>query len=141
MKPMVFINLPVKDLKRSMKFYGNLGYTFNPQFTNDNAACLVISDDIYTMLITEEMYKNFTKKELGDSHKQSSKINSLAAESRMKVDDTIQKALKAGGKIAGTEIDADYMYSRAFEDPDGHEWEVVYMDMEKAPKAPPNSSQ
>lgn len=136
MNQLFFVNLPVKDLKRSMKFYSDLGYKFNPQFTNDDAACMVISDNLFAMLITEKEYKTFTKKELGDSHKQSSKINTLSAESRMKVDAMIEKAIRAGGKIAGTEIDEDFMYVRAFEDPDGHEWEILYMDMEKAPKTP-----
>lgn len=129
MPTQVFFNFPVKDLEKSKAFFGKLGYTFNPQFTDETAACMVISDTIYSMLITEPKFKTFTTKELADGHATKEVIVCLSCESRKKVDEMISKAVAAGG-TAWPEAPLDYgfMYYHGFEDLDGHHWEIMYMD-------------
>lgn len=124
----VFINLPVKDLNRSIDFFTKLGYTFNPQFTDENATCMIISDTIYAMLITHKRFKDFTKKEIADATKTTEVLICLSAESKEKVHELADKALAAGGKEANEPQDHGFMINRSFEDPDGHIWEVVWMD-------------
>ena len=124
----IFVNLPVKDLNRSKDFYSALGYSFNPQFTDDNAGCLVISDEIYAMLLTEPFFKGFTKKEIADSDKTNEALLALTFESREAVDAIADKALSAGGKPAMDPQDHGFMYVRSFLDPDGHHWEAFWMD-------------
>lgn len=128
MSTKIFINLPVKDLKKSMAFFKTLGYNFNKQFTNEKAACLVISEDIYTMLLTEKFFKSFIKKEIADSSKTTEAIMSLMVESRKEVDELYENALKAGGKKLRETEETGGMYGRSFEDLDGHLWEVGYMN-------------
>jgi uncharacterized protein len=128
MAKMIFVNLPVKDLERSKEFFTALGYTFNPQFTDENAACLVISDAIFAMLLTEPYFKGFTKKELPDTSKSAEVIVALSADSREEVDTLVDKAMAAGGQPSIATQDLGFMYSRSFQDPDGHAWEVVWMD-------------
>ncbi|TWI90983.1 VOC family protein [Chitinophaga japonensis] len=124
----IFVNLPVKDLKRSMDFYAQLGYSFNPQFTDDKAACMVISEDIYTMLLVEEFFKTFTKKAIADASKTTEVILSLSADSRQQVEEQVKKAVAAGGTTPNEPQDHGFMYQHGFQDPDGHLWELVYMD-------------
>jgi predicted lactoylglutathione lyase len=124
----IFVNLPVKNLQSSMKFFTELGFQFNPQFTNEMAACMVINEHIYAMLLTEEHFKTFTTKEIADSAKTTEAIVALSAESREKVDEVVNKALEAGGKPSKEPQDYGFMYSRSFQDPDGHLWEVLYME-------------
>jgi predicted lactoylglutathione lyase len=124
----IFVNLPVQDLKRSMAFFSNLGFSFNKQFTDENAACLVISEDIYAMLLTEPFFKTFIKKEIADSSRTTEVINALMCESRAEVDSILGKALAAGAKEYREAEDHGWMYGRSFEDLDGHLWEVGYMD-------------
>jgi uncharacterized protein len=124
----IFVNLPVKDLNRSKEFFTSLGYSFNAQFTDDNAGCLVISDEIYAMLLTEPFFKGFTKKEIADADKTSEAILALSFDSREQVDAIADKALSAGGKPAMEPQDHGFMYGRSFLDPDGHHWEAVWMD-------------
>jgi uncharacterized protein len=124
----IFVNLPVQDLKKSMAFFSSLGFTFNNHFTNEDGACLVISSEIYAMLLTKKYFKTFIKKEIADSSKTSEAIFSLAAESREEVNELVAKALAAGAKEYREADDHGWMYGRAFEDPDGHLWEVGYMD-------------
>jgi predicted lactoylglutathione lyase len=125
---MIFINLPVNDLDASKKFFTELGYSINPQFSDENAASVVISDTIVAMLLTKPFYSTFTKKEIADATKTSEVLIALSAESREKVDELVEKALAAGGSPSGETQDHGFMYGRAFDDPDGHTWEVVWMD-------------
>lgn len=128
MATQIFVNLPVKDLRKSTEFFTALGYSFNPQFSDENAGCLVISDTIYAMLLMEPFFKSFIKKEIADATKTTEVIVALTVESRARVDELAEKALASGGKPATDPIDHGFMYSRSFQDPDGHLWEVVYMD-------------
>ncbi len=128
MPQMIFVNLPVKDLETTKGFFGKLGFSFNPQFSDDNTACLVISDTIFAMLITEPRFKDFTKKEIADSAKTTEVLLALSAESREKVDELADAALAAGGSPANEPQDLGFMYGRSFQDPDHHIWEVVWMD-------------
>lgn len=128
MNTKIFVNLPVQDLEKSKKFFTELGYSFNPQFTNENAACLVITEDIYAMLLLPHFFMRFTKKEIVDTKKNVEAIIALSAESREKVDELAEKALKAGGVTPREPEDLGFMYTRSFEDLDGHQWEIFWMD-------------
>lgn len=132
MEQMIFVNLPVKDLTTAREFYAKLGYSHNPEFSNEEAACVVISDTIYVMLLVEPFYRTFTHKEVADTTTTSEAILCLSAESREGVDRLVDTALEAGGKPIGSTQDEGPMYGRAFQDPDGHHWEVMYMDMSAA---------
>ncbi|MEU5520203.1 VOC family protein [Streptomyces sp. NPDC052079] len=125
---MIFVNLPVNDLDASKKFFTELGYSINPQFSDETAASVVISDTIVAMLLTRQKYAEFTKKEIVDARKSSEVLIALSAESREKVDELVDKALAAGGTVAGETLDHGLMYGRSFDDLDGHTWEVVWMD-------------
>lgn len=124
----IFVNLPVKDLDRSKEFFSKLGYRFNPQFTDEKAACLVIDNDIFAMLVTEPFFKSFIKKEIADSRKTTEVLIALSAESRERVDEIIKKAIEGGGKEDRPSKDYGFMYSGSFEDVDGHIWEILWMD-------------
>jgi len=128
MATQIFVNLAVKDLPKSKAFFSALGYSFNLQFTNDDAACMVISDTIYTMLLTEPFFKGFTSKELVDAKKSTEAIVCLSAESRAAVDEIVSKAVAAGGRIYNEPQDHGFMYCHGFEDLDGHQWEFAFMD-------------
>ncbi|MEU0860772.1 VOC family protein [Streptomyces griseofuscus] len=125
---MIFVNLPVNDLDTSKKFFTELGYTINAQFTNENAASVVISDTIVAMLLTRPFYATFTKKEIADASTTSEVLICLSAESREKVDELVGKALAAGGTESGPAQDQGFMYGRAFDDLDGHTWEIMWMN-------------
>ncbi|MDT0568309.1 VOC family protein [Streptomyces sp. DSM 3412] len=125
---MIFVNLPVNDLDASKKFFTELGYALNPQFSDENAASVVISDTIVAMLLTKPFYATFTKKEISDATKTSEVMLCLSAESRAKVDELVEKAAAAGGTVSEKVQEMDFMYGRAFDDLDGHTWEVVWMD-------------
>ncbi|RYY03162.1 MAG: glyoxalase/bleomycin resistance/extradiol dioxygenase family protein [Gammaproteobacteria bacterium] len=124
----IFVNLPVKDLPKSKVFFEALGYSFNPQFTDENAACLVISDTIYAMLLTEEFFKRFTSKEIVDAKKSTEVLVCLSTESRAEVDDLVRKAVAAGGRVYNDPQDHGFMYGHGFEDLDGHQWELAFME-------------
>lgn len=124
----IFVNLAVKDLPNSKIFFEALGYSFNPQFTNEDGACLVISDTIYAMLLTEEFFKRFTSKEVVDAKKSTEVLVCLSAESRAEVDELVSKAVAAGGRIYNEPQDHGFMYGHGFEDLDGHLWELAYME-------------
>ncbi|MFB6819215.1 VOC family protein [Streptomyces sp. NPDC056347] len=128
MPQMIFVNLPVKDLDASKDFFGKLGFFSNPQFTDDNTACVVLSETIFVMLLTEPRFKQFTKKEIADSSTHTEAILALAVESRQKVDEMADAALAAGGSPANDPMDFGHMYGRSFQDLDGHIWEVTWMD-------------
>jgi uncharacterized protein len=133
MATQIFVNLPVKDLNKSKAFFEKLGYTFNPQFTNEEGACLVISDTIFVMLLVEPFFKTFIKKEIADSRKTTEVILAISAESKQKVDEIVDKALKIGGAKSNDPQDYGWMYSRSFQDPDGHLWEIAYIDPNATP--------
>ncbi|MCZ8520911.1 MULTISPECIES: VOC family protein [Paenibacillus] len=124
----IFVNLPVKDLDRSVAFFTSVGFEFNAQFTDETATCMVISEHIYVMLLVESKFQSFTGKEISDASRSSEVILALSAESREAVDDIVNRALAAGGKPSNEPIDHGFMYSWSFQDPDGHLWEVLYMD-------------
>ncbi|MEI9810906.1 MAG: VOC family protein [Bacteroidota bacterium] len=131
----IFVNLPVKDLSKSMDFFKQLGYSFNPQFTDEKAACMVIADgSIYAMLITEPYFKTFTKKEIADAKKTTEVLIALDAESKEEVETLVNKAVAAGGSTYADPQDYGWMYQHSFADLDGHQWEVIYMDMSKMPQ-------
>jgi predicted lactoylglutathione lyase len=125
---MIFVNLPVNDLDASKKFYTELGYTINQQFSDENASSIVISDTIVVMLLTKPFYSTFTDKEIADATKTSQVALCLSAESREKVDELVEKAVAAGGTASDKVQDMDFMYGRGFDDLDGHSWEVVWMN-------------
>lgn len=124
----IFVNLPVKDLNRAVEFFTKLDFKFNPQFTDKNATCMIISEDIFVMLLVEEFFKTFTKKEICNTSKNIEAIIALSAESKEKVDEMINKAIEAGGAEPRKPQDHGWMYDRAFEDIDGHLWEIIYMN-------------
>jgi uncharacterized protein len=130
----IFINLPVAELPRAMAFYTAIGFTNNPQFTDATAASMVVSEEIYVMLLTHPKFSEFTKKEIGDTIKTTSVINSLSVDSLDEVNIMIEKALSAGGKEPTQARDYGFMQQRSFEDLDGHLWEVLYLDMTKFPQ-------
>lgn len=124
----IFVNLPVKDLNKSIDFFKAIGFDFNAQFTDENATCMIISESIFAMLLVEEYFKSFTKKDISDTAKTSEAILALAVESREKVDELADKALAAGGKPSNDPQDHGFMYTRSFQDLDGHMWEVFFME-------------
>ncbi|MFJ3717800.1 VOC family protein [Streptomyces sp. NPDC090057] len=125
---MIFVNLATDDVEASKKFFTELGYSINPQFSTDDCACVVISDTIVAMLLSKKRYADFTKKEIADSTRTSEVLICLSAESREKVDELVEKAIAAGGSASGETQDHGFMYGRAFDDLDGHSWEVMWMD-------------
>jgi predicted lactoylglutathione lyase len=129
----IFVNLPVKDLSRTVDFFKKLGFAFNAQFTDENATCMIINDNIFVMLLVEKFFKSFTKKEICDTTKDTEVIIALSTKSREKVDEMMQKVFKAGGKESREPQDHGWMYGRSFQDINGHLWEIIYMD-EKALK-------
>ena len=129
---MIFVNLPVRDLDRTKSFFGKLGFSFNPRFTDDKAACMVVSDVGYVMLIHEAFYRTFTTRELCDTTRQNEGLVALSCESRAEVDGLVDSAVDAGGAQAMPPVDHGFMYERSFYDPDGHHWAVLWMDPEAA---------
>jgi uncharacterized protein len=136
MASQIFVNLPVKDLNRSIEFFTKLGYTFNPQFTDENATCMIIGENIYAMLLVESYFRTFTDREVIDAWKGVESIVALALDSREQVDDQIAKARDAGATIPREPQDYGFMYQHAFQDPDGHLWEVFHMDPSAVPETP-----
>ena len=134
MATQIFVNLPVKDLDKSKAFFGSLGYSFNPQFTDENAACMVISDTIFVMLLIETFFRNFTSKDIVDAKKSTEALVCLSTNSRAEVDDIVCKAVAAGGRIYREPQDYGFMYGHSFEDLDGHQWEFVYMEPDHVQK-------
>ena len=128
----IFVNLPVKDLNKSMNFFKSLGFSFNPQFTDETAACMVIAEDIYAMLLTHAKFREFTTREIADAGETTEVLTCLSFDNKEKVDEVADNAVKAGATEAGDVRDYGFMYSRSFHDPDGHIWEMVWMDPESA---------
>ena len=131
----IFVNLPVNDLKKTVDFFSNLGFSFNPMFTDENAACMVISESIYAMLLVEPFFKNFIpNKQICDSKSSAETLLALSTKSREEVDELIRKAVDAGGSEYRQVQDYGWMYGRAFQDINGHIWEVFYADMDAMPE-------
>ena len=128
MNTKIFVNLPIKDLNKSVAFFTKLGFSFNPQFTDENATCMIIGEDIFIMLLVEKFFKSFTKKDVCDTSKNTEAIVTLSVESREKVDQMLEKAKEAGGSEPREKQDHGWMYGRSFEDIDGHLWEVFFME-------------
>ena len=124
----IFVNLPVRDLKKSMDFFSALGFAFNRQFTNDQAACMVISEEAFVMLLTEPFFRTFTRQAVCDTRTATEGLFALSCESRAEVDQIVEKAVAAGGRHAMDPQDHGYMYGWSFYDLDGHHWEVLWMD-------------
>ena len=124
----IFVNLAVRDLKRAKAFFSALGFDFNPKFTDDNGACMVISDEGYVMLLAEPFFKTFTTRQVCDTSRQTEALLALSCESRSEVDELVKKAIGAGGRDAMPAQDHGFMYGRSFYDLDGHHWEVLWMD-------------
>jgi predicted lactoylglutathione lyase len=129
MSRMIFVNLPVADLAKSIAFYEAIGFTNNPQFTDDSAACMVLTDTIYVMLLTHEKFAQFTTREIADGHRTAQMLLALSCDDRAGVDAITGAALGAGGQEAHEPEDLGFMYSRGFWDPDGHGWGPFHMDM------------
>ena len=128
MNKQIFINLPVKDLDKSKAFFTALGYSFNPQFTDQNAACMIIAEDsIYAMLLVEDFFKTFTAKKIANAHEVTEALICLSCDSREEVDALVAKAIAAGGSAPRAPQDHGFMYAHGFEDIDGHIWELAYM--------------
>ena len=124
----IFVNLPVKDLKKSIAFFTQLGYSFNPQFTDETATCMIVSEDIYVMLLTHEKFKTFTPKPICDATRSTEVLVCLSCESRQKVEEMVRNAVAAGGKTYAEPQDHGFMYHHGYQDPDGHIWELMWMD-------------
>ncbi|MBU0914173.1 MAG: glyoxalase/bleomycin resistance/extradiol dioxygenase family protein [Gammaproteobacteria bacterium] len=132
MKRKLFINLAAIDLKASTDFFLRLGFGVHPQFSDDTASCIVLSDDLYLMLLTNEKFVSFSPNPLINSHQQTEVLNCLSCHSKAEVDELVQKAVKAGGKTYNQPQDHGFMYAHGFQDLDGHVWELVYMEMLQA---------
>jgi len=133
MHKQIFVNLAVNDLPKSRAFFEALGLSFNPQFSNDQGACLVIGENIFAMLLTRDFFKTFIDKEIADSRRSAEVLTCLSCDSRAEVDALVAKAVQAGGKAHRQPQDHGFMYGHGFEDLDGHIWELAYMDMSALP--------
>jgi len=133
MATQMYLNLPVKDLDKSVEFFTALGFSFNPAFTDENATCMIINDDAYVMLLMENFFKTFTSKAVADASSTTEAIMAFSVDTREAVDEMVRKALTSGGTPSQEAQDYGFMYSHSFQDPDGHLWEVMWMD----PAGPP----
>jgi predicted lactoylglutathione lyase len=124
----IFVNLPVKSLDKSVGFFTKLGFTFNPQFTDETATCMIVTDDIFVMLLTHEKFKTFTPKEICDATRSTEVLVCLSRESRVEVDEMVRQAVAAGGTTYNEPQDHGFMYAHGFQDLDGHIWELVHME-------------
>ena len=123
----IFVNLPVKDLKRAVDFYTKLGYTFNPQFTDENATCMIVGENLFVMLLVEKFFGSFTSKAIVDTSKATEVLTCVSCASKEEVDQLVSLARAAGGKVPRPAQDHGFMYSHGYEDLDGHTWELVHM--------------
>ena len=129
MSRQLFVNLPVKDLNKSVTFFTGLGFTFNQDFTDENATCMVVNEQAFVMLLVEPFFKGFTKKSISDATQATEVLISFSANSREEVDEIVKKALAAGGTQYAEAVDHGFMYQHSFADLDGHQWEIAWMDM------------
>lgn len=128
MNTQIWVNLPIKDLNRSVGFFTKLGYTFNPKFTDENATCMIVGENIFVMLVVEKFFKTFTGKPICDATKSTEVLMGLTCGSRAEVDEMVRKAVAAGGTSPRKSQDHGFMYGHGYEDPDGHIWELFYME-------------
>jgi predicted lactoylglutathione lyase len=128
MPTQIFVNLPVKSLEATMGFFTKLGFTFNSAFTNENATCMIVSDDIYVMLLVEPFFKTFTKKDIADARQTTEVLLALSKDNKDQVTEMVNKAVEAGGRLYNEPKDHGFMYQHSFEDLDGHQWEIFWMD-------------
>ena len=126
----MFVNLPVKDLGKSVKFFTALGFRFNPQFTDENATCMIVSEESFVMLLVENYFKTFTPKPVSDARKNTEVLICLSCDSRKQVDDMVSKAVAGGAATPRPAQDLGFMYQHGFEDLDGHLWELAFMNLE-----------
>jgi predicted lactoylglutathione lyase len=133
MSRQIYVNLPIKNMERSQAFFRSLGFAFNPQFTNEQGACMVVAEGIYVMLLVEPFFQTFIKKPVADATKVTEVLICLSCESRAEVDALVAKALAAGGSAPNAPQDHGFMYGHGFTDLDGHIWELAYMDLSAAP--------
>ena len=127
MSTQIFVNLPVKDLQKSIDFFGKLGYAFNPQFTDENATCMILGENLFAMLLVEPYFRTFIEKDVSDAHRATEVLLAVPVGSREAVDALVDKALAAGAKEPRPARDLGYMYQRSYDDLDGHTWEVFHM--------------
>ena len=130
MSTKIFVNLPVNDLNKSVEFFSKLGYTFDSRFASENGTCMIIGENIFVMLLVEKFFKTFTKNEIADTSKTTESIICLSADNREAVDELVNNAVAAGGKIYRDKEDHGFMYSQAYSDLDGHLWEIMYIDVD-----------
>jgi uncharacterized protein len=128
MSTQIFVNLPVKDLNKSVEFFTKLGYKFNPKFTDENATCMIVAENIFVMLLVEDFFKTFAPKEICDTTKSVEVLVALSFESRSAVDEMVRKAIAAGGSTYKEPNDMGFMYQHGFQDLDGHIWEIFFME-------------
>ena len=133
MAQQIFLNLPVKDLNRAVEFFTRVGYSFNPQFTDENATCMIIGENIFAMLLVEDYFRTFDSREIADTRTTTEVLIALSQESREKVDEHVEAALSAGATQPREAQDLGFMYQRAYQDLDGHVWEIFHMDMSAVP--------
>ena len=134
MHSMIFVNLPVKSFKRSKEFFTKLGYSFNPQFTDETSGCLVLGENLYSMLLEEEKFKSFITEDISDASKTAEVLTALTAENREEVDRMVDLAVSLGGKEYKEPSDLGFMYTRVFQDLDNHRWEIFWMDPNFVPE-------
>lgn len=127
MHKQIFVNLPVKDLQRSVAFFGKLGYAFNPQFTDENATCMILGENLFAMLLVEPYFRSFIEKDVSDAHRSTEVLLAVPVDSNEAVDALVSKALEAGAREPRPAQDLGFMYQRSYEDLDGHTWEVFHM--------------
>jgi predicted lactoylglutathione lyase len=135
MASQIFVNMPVKNLKRSVDFFTKLGYTFNPQFTDENATCMIVGENIYVMLLVESYFQTFTKKAIIDATKGVEMLVALSFDSRAQVDEMVAKAVAAGATTPDEPKDHGFMYEHGYQDLDGHSWGLFYMEPGAIPNA------
>lgn len=124
----IFVNLPVENLEKTVRFFSKLGFSFNPQYTDEKATCMIVGENIFAMLLKKDFFKTFIKKEIANAKKTAEVLLALSVESRQRVDELIGLAIQAGGNEPRSPQDYGWMYGRAFEDLDGHIWEVFWAD-------------
>lgn len=130
----IFVNLPVKNLDQSVDFFNQLGFKFNPQFTDETATCMIVSDDIFVMLLTEDKFKTFTPKAICDATQNTEVLVCLSCDRREEVDSLVSKAVSGGGSTYNDPQDYGFMYAHGFQDLDGHIWELMYMEPGAVPQ-------
>lgn len=132
MHKQIYVNLPVADLAKSKAFFGELGFAFEAKYTNDQAACLILGENIYAMLLVKPFFQTFTTRTIVDASTHVETLTCLSCASRAEVDELVAKALRAGGKAPGKPQDYGFMYGHAFDDLDGHTWELMFVDQNAA---------